>query len=523
MKKYLLLTTLFLLSGNAVPPAEARKPKSAPHSKLPADKAGKPQKPAYDKQAADSKPLPAPMDVNEPDWSQIVLDEFAKKPMGKTEWAFYAEELPTGRVLACGHCDDRRIPASTQKLLTSAAALDRLGMGYKWDTKLYADNPPVNGKIKGNLYIKGFGDPALITERLYLIAADVKNRLFQEVTGDIVVDTTYFDQEKLNPAWDGYEDSDRSYVAATSAVSVNFNSITGAAVPGEKRGDPVTVYLEPVTKFVRIENTAVTGSPTSALTLVASRTGSDSKPVMIVKGSVPSSMEIKRFYRQVPDPAIYSGNILKEFMEHEGVKFGGTVKVGTVPGDARIVQTFQSPPLSEIIRYLNKYSNNFVAEMLLKTIGAEVKGPPGTAEKGVEVVKEFANDIGIDLKQWDFYDGSGLSRKDRTTARQMGRVLDWAFHNAEIFPEYAASLPVSQTDGTIRRRLKNPAVAGRIRGKTGLLDGVTALAGYMFPLGGKPIGYVIFVNGPGGLYEIEAQEDKILMQMMEFYTRAEAP
>ncbi len=465
----------------------------------------------------------APLEPKEPDWTKVTLEEFAKKPMSQTKWAFYAEELPTGRVLACGNCDDQLMPASTLKLLTSAAALDRLGLGFKWETKFYTDGTFRDGKIDGNLYIRGFGDPALITERLYLIAADVKNRLFREVTGDVIVDASYFDAEMLNPAWDGFEDSDRSYVAVTSAVSVNFNSLTGAVVPGEKRGDPAAAYLEPVTKFVRIENRAVTGSPSSPLTLVASRTGTGEKPVIQVKGSIPSSMEVKRFYRQVPDPVLYAGNILKEFMEREGVKFRGKVRAGKTPENAKIVQTFTSPPLSEVLRYLNKYSNNFVAEMLLKTLGAQVKGEPGTSAKGLEAVKEFAADIGMDLSKLEIVDGSGLSRKNRMTARELGKVLDWAFHDAEIFPEYASSLPVSATDGTIRRRLKNPKTAQRIRGKTGLLDGVTALAGYMFPLGGKPIGYVLFVNGPGGLYEIEAQEDRVLMQMMEFYTRAEAP
>ncbi len=466
---------------------------------------------------------PGGLELKEPDWTEVAKAEFSKKPMSGTSWSFYAEELPTGRVLACGHCDEIRIPASTQKLLTSAAALDRLGLAYKWETKFYADSAPVNGKINGNLYIRGFGDPALITERLYLIAADIRNRLFREVTGDVVVDSSWFDAEKLNAAWESYEGSDRSYVAVTSALSVNFNTFTGAAVPGAKKGDPVNVYLEPVSRFVKIENRAVTGSPKSALTLVASRIGTAAKPVIQVKGSVPSSMEIKRFYRQVPDPALYSGSLIREFLENEGVKFGGKVRTGTVPDSAKIVQTFTSPPLSEVIRYLNKYSNNFVAEMLLKTMGAAVKGPPGTTDKGLEVMKEFAADIGMDVSRLEILDGSGLSRKNRMTARELGRVLDWTFHNAEIFPEYAASLPVAQTDGTIRRRLRNPSVAQRIRGKTGLLDGVTTLAGYMFPLGGKPIGYVFFVNGPGALGDIEAQQDRVMMQMMEFYSRAEAP
>lgn len=467
---------------------------------------------------------PKPVAVPEPNWTEVARKEFSGKPIGQTRWSFYAEELPTGRVLACAQCDEMRIPASTLKLLTSAAALDRLGLGYQWETKLFADKPVSKRKIEGNLYLKGYGDPALITERLLLIAADIRNRLFQEVTGDLVVDATYFDNELLNPAWGAMADnSDRSYVAATSAVSINFNSFTGVAVPGEKAGDPALVYMEPVTRFVRVDSTATTGGPRAPLTLVASRIGTAARPVMQVKGSIPSSLAAKRFYKQVPDPALYAGHLLKEFLEREGVKFGGTVRVASTPEGAQIVQTFTGPPLSEVIRYLNKHSNNFVAEMLLKTLGAQQKGEPGTTAKGLEVIKEFSADIGLDLNQLEIHDGSGLARKNQMTARQLGKVLDWVFHNAEIFPEYAASLPVAQTDGTIRRRLRNPKVAQRIRGKTGLLDGVTTLAGYMFPLGAKPIGYVFFVNGPGALGDIEAQQDRLMMQMMDFYTLEQAP
>jgi D-alanyl-D-alanine carboxypeptidase/D-alanyl-D-alanine-endopeptidase (penicillin-binding protein 4) len=203
---------------------------------------------------------------------------------------------------------------------------------------------------------------------------------------------------------------------------------------------------------------------------------------------------VQTVWRRIDDPALYLGHTLRRLLEVRGVKFAGRVRSGTVPQGARLVHVAQSESLGEIVRRLNKSSNNFVAEQLLKTLGAHAKGAPGSWPKGIEAVEEFLADAGIPRGAYLMKNGSGLNDTNRFSARQLVTLLRAMWARFPLHAEYVASLPVAGRDGTIRWRMEGSEAQGRLRAKTGTLENVTSLSGYVETAGRRTLAFAILVN-----------------------------
>jgi serine-type D-Ala-D-Ala carboxypeptidase/endopeptidase (penicillin-binding protein 4) len=388
------------------------------------------------------------------------------------------------------------MPASTVKLLTGHVALKKLGPDFTYKTEAFFEKPPKGGVLDGNLYLRGNGDPSLVTERLFLLAGDLARTGIREIRGNIVVDDWAFDQV-LHDSRRIPTDTDRPYNAPVGALSFNYNSTTVYFRPGDKEGDPAQVFVEPDTGYVKIVNQAKTSKAGSAYKIDAVRSdGGDKGDTIRVRGSIPAGMAEQRRHFNIVSPSIYSGYALKMMLEMRGVKIAPTSKIvhQPVPPTARKIAEMSSLPLREIVTLMNKYSNNFIADSIIKTLGKEIKGSPGTMDKGLEVLNEEALRLGLNSKGMTLVSGSGLTRINRMSARQFIQLINAAYLDFEVLPELLSSLPIAGRDGTLRTRMNGTQAFGRLRGKTGSINGVSAIAGVVQSRGGELLAYSVMMN-----------------------------
>ncbi|MBI3815878.1 MAG: D-alanyl-D-alanine carboxypeptidase/D-alanyl-D-alanine-endopeptidase [Nitrospinae bacterium] len=406
--------------------------------------------------------------------------------------------LDTGEVVYERNSDGLLMPASNMKLITTAAALSKLRPDYKFKTIVAHDGEREGNVIHGNLYIKGYGDPKLVTEELLLIVRNMKNLGIKVISGDIIADDSFFDSERIGNGWKADEDS-RAYNAKIGALSLNFNTISVFVGSDKNDGVRPMVITNPPTNFVEIVNNAVIKKRRVGTTITVNRieggrisngggafpdNSGDSSPKgligdkIIVNGEVSAGKKKFYYYRNISNPPLYTATVFREFIEKEGISVKGSLKSGIMPENAEEILSHESVPLSLIVRDLNKMSNNFIAEQILKTMGAEIKGAPGTAEKGLSVIEEYLEDIGIQKGQYRIADGSGLSKLNLLTTSQIIKILEVMYNDFTLQSEYTASLSVMGIDGSLKKRMNGSSLEGMVRGKTGTLDEVSAISGY---------------------------------------------
>src|SRR5690242_9838863 len=405
------------------------------------------------------------------------VDEIvARTPLHASRAGILVASLDSGQVLYARDADALLNPASNVKLFTSAAVLSRLGPEYRFDTEVFVDASPKAGQVK-TLFVKGKGDPTFVTERLWARAGDIAHRGVKVVKGDLVMDDGFFDGERDGPGYD-QERGDRSYLAPVGALSLNFNTVAIHVAPGGRAGEKGRVELEPASEFFQIENrTTTTKASARRRVTPASIPLPGGRQRIVVEGRLPVGSRDQVFWRKIDDPPTYFGWTLKRLLELRGVKVQGTVRRAAVPDGARLLCAAESEALGEIVRKLDKTSNNFVAEQLLKTLGAEKKGAPGTWPKGVEAVEDFLADAGLPRGSYVMKNGSGLNDSNRFSARQTVTLLREVWRRFPIMADFLAALPVAGKDGTTRWRMES--TDGRLRAKTGTLENVTSLSGFV--------------------------------------------
>lgn len=373
-----------------------------------------------------------------------------------------------------------RNPASVMKLLTTLVALETLGPAYTWKTRVY---------LSGNdLLLQGTGDPLLVTESLWTLLRELRLRGVQNIAGDLVLDDGYFSTEPADPAaFDGKPT--RAYNAAPHALLLNFQALRLRLTPVQGR---VVVTADPAPGNLVIDN---------AVTLTRDRCDSGRGVVvqpadgrLRLRGSYPAACGSTDLYRVVMPPEALLYGVFKTLWRELGGTLAGGWRTGTATGEP--LYTLESKPLAELIRSVNKFSNNVMARQLLLTLGAERFGAPGTLAKGQQAVLDWLNAERLYFPELVLDNGSGLSREGRIAAQSLGQLLLHAYHRP-LMPEFIASLPLAATDGTLRRRLKNSPLAGRLHAKTGTLDHVSALAGYLHAADGRVSVVVVLVNHPG--------------------------
>lgn len=407
--------------------------------------------------------------------------------------------LGTGEVLYEKASKKLYHPASTMKLITAATALVKLGPNHRFRTSLYVDYLE-DGQTLGNIYLKGGGDPVFNSNDLEKMVERLVEMNLKNLQGDIVVDETYFDAVRWGKGWMWDDGPIGGYYPHLSALTINRNGVFVRISPGTEVDDPVRVHLDPPTQYMKIVNEATTVGHSEKTSLTIKRKeGSTKKNLLMIDGAMAIGQAEMNRRVDVLDPALYCGTLLREMLAKRGVPLQGTVRYGEVPEGTSEIITHVSPPLSRILWQMNKPSDNLIAELLLKTIGAELSGSQGTAEKGLGAISNFLGEIGMDWEHYTLADGSGVSRYNLVTASLLTDLLVYMFRNFAVMPEYLASLPVGGVDGTLTRRMRGTKAEGVLRAKTGTLRGLTALAGYTVTADGETVAFSIIMSNYHGL------------------------
>lgn len=399
-----------------------------------------------------------------------------------------------------GRNDDRMLrPASTMKVITSAAALRRLGPAYRFTTDLFYDGEiKPNGVLEGNLYVKGHGDPTMVVEKLWKMVDDLKLAGVEKIVGSVVFDDSFHEKGTVLPGWDKPEDVEKgtSYFSTLSALSLNSNTALLVVRPGAEVGAAARVALEtPVLGYVQIDNQVQTGAPHTRKSIEVTREVLPDATKFTLTGSVPvDELDRTTLRRTVADPTAHFIAAFHAKMRERDIDVSGRYSRGTTPTDAKLLLSVDSPPLSQIAAEMNKSSLNFYAEQVLRTLGAEMTGD-GSTRGGLAVVGEYLASLGVPPGDAVLINGSGLSRDIRLKPSVLTAVLVDMARDPQIGSEFAASLAISGTDGTLWSRLRDDP--GRLRGKTGTLDGVHCLSGYIDNECGHRYAFAFLVNDYG--------------------------
>ena len=384
------------------------------------------------------------------------------------------------------------IPASNMKLLTGAAALEILGGDYRFRTTIYGTtNITKKGVLEGNLILKGCGDPTLATYKNYGIESllsdtieELYNKGLRVIKGDILVDETFFDSQRLGSGW-MWDDEQYGYSAQVGALSLNENVIVVRITPGKSAGDPIDVQLIPSTDYIEIINEAITCSANTKSDISVERSKAQNK--ILIKGEIAEGSDPVIRTRTIEEPGFYAGTVFKESLESNGIDVYGRVRSGVAKKGIEL-KVINSVPLSEIVECMMKNSDNFYAEQIIKTIGAEVMGA-GSWSNGIKAVKQFLCDIGIDATQLRMVDGSGLSRYNLLSPQLVVNLLKYMYSET-----FLTSLPMAGVDGTLKNRMKGTPLEGNLKAKTGTMSGVSALSGYITTESGDVIAFSIMIN-----------------------------
>jgi serine-type D-Ala-D-Ala carboxypeptidase/endopeptidase (penicillin-binding protein 4) len=400
--------------------------------------------------------------------------------------SFVIVDVETGRIVMSHNPDTPRSPASTIKTVTTFAALDMLGPAFIWQTRAWLHD--------GDLYLQGGGDPYITLERWWSFIQGLRAQGLNSIEGDIVIDNSAFSLPKEDPgAFDGRPN--RSYNVVPDALMVNFQSIdfSLAANAETHRVDIVTnpspVNLE-VDNHIRY-SAGRCGGPSARVDF---QIASPQWDRVVFSGTLSPLCAQQTFARVLLQPATYAFGTFVELWRQSGGTFEGKLRIDSTPADAKLLYTFDSLSLAEVVRLTNKHSNNLMARHLLLTLGKERFGGPATLEKGAAALADWSHERGFDFSGVDIDNGSGLSRSTHITVLQMAKILCAAYHSA-FAPEYLASFPLAGMDGTLRSRMKN-SPAGAVRLKTGHLDGVSGVAGFVTASAGKTYVLVSLVNNP---------------------------
>jgi serine-type D-Ala-D-Ala carboxypeptidase/endopeptidase (penicillin-binding protein 4) len=447
-------------------------------------------------------PPPPPSDLGaRKAWLKTRLDEIAGHPaLAGAKVAILVSEFESGQVL---YARNEKMPlnaASNVKLVTSAAALSRLGPEYRWRTVVYGPAQTggrwlaAGGELAGDLYLRGSGDPTLSSENLGELAASLSAQGLKKVRGALVVDASFFDGGPLAPAYDQKTES-AAYRSPSSAASLNGNAVLVTVIPGAKAGAPARITLEPSSPYFSIVGRIVTAGMSGPAVPLVDTDQAGEQTRITVSGRIRLGSEPRAFLRRIVHPELFLGHTFLQVLKKRGIAVEKPLRVGAVPGEGyRALAAHDSPSLAVVIHDLNKRSSNFAAEQVLRTLGAEVVGRPGSWDKGLEAVGRFLDSLNIARNSYRMDNGAGLYDSNRFTADQLVTVMRAALRDFRIASEYLSSLAVAGIDGSLGQRMGGTVAHRFVRAKTGTLLNVSALTGVVGAPGQKPLLFSFLAN-----------------------------
>ena len=496
----------------AVRPAQSQGTGSGSGSAPPAD----PTEPDDDDGSTDGSgsTLVAPKDPKARSaWlkEKLALAISARPALAKARIGLAVQDLQTNAELATRDGDKGLNLASNVKLLTGTAALAGLGGGFRWRTAVYAETEPdETGTITGDLYVRGRGDPTLSVAALEQLAHDVAARGVRNVEGKLVLDTAYFDNNVEPPHFDEQPKERAAFRAPVASFGVNRSAVTLTVMA--EPGGAARIKLEPTTDYYKLTKQEVTSVTQGRTKLRVEQKPKKDHVELEITGQIKVGEGSWDLRRRVDDPARFAAEVFKKALADEGVKIRKPqLGSGQVPLTAKLLAHHDSAPLLDVVRAMNKHSDNYVAESILKTLGAELKGTPGAATwaDGLTAVKAQLGKLGLPAGSYRASNGSGLYASSEVSPKQLVTLLAAAHKDYRVGPDLLASLPVGGFDGTLARRWHGKPALGRVRAKTGTLDKVITLAGYVAVDPSHVVAFAILVN------DVAARDRKVARAAMD--------
>ena len=430
-------------------------------------------------------PLAAAADLPAP-----VRAALARAGVPAADVAVVVEPADSGRPIVAHNADAPMNPASVMKLVTAYAALDLLGPAYTFKTDVLVTGTVAGGVLDGHLVLRGGGDPKLTYERLWQVLRQVRARGVREIRGDVILDRGYFAPSVHDPAsFDN--DPRRAYNVGADALLVTFNAVDFRFVPD---GNAVRVVAEPDLPNLEIQSRIAAtkeacGSWRRNLKHEVIANGLIA--TIVFTGSYPADCGERNWPLAVLDGARYAESTLRWLWSETGGTLRGQVRAAETPTDARLFYRHESEPLANLVRDMNKFSNNVMARHVFLALSA-ARGQPGDAAESARIVAEWLQGRKLAAADLVIRNGSGLSREERVSAATLAAILRDAWASA-LMPELASSFPIYGVDGTLRTRRGTGAI-GEAHLKGGTLTGVQSVAGYMVDNAGRRRIVVMMVN-----------------------------
>ena len=407
--------------------------------------------------------------------------------------SFVIQPLNTTKPVLAHRADQAMNPASVMKLLTSVVALEKLGPDFTWQTRVWAEGEIQQRTLYGDLIVQGEGDPTLTLERLWLLQREIKARGISSIQGNLILDTHLFELPTLDAgALDGTPLA--VYNALPGALLANYNA---TSVRLRAVGNSVQITPDLSLPELRMTSQLVVddmpcGEWKDRLSLITFDAVSKE---LRFEGRYARDCGEKQLNLNVFDPAHHFDATFRAMWKESGGELSSHTQLGKAPDDRAALVSFTSLPLAEALRSLNKHSNNVMTRNLYLTLGAAHAGVPATLEKSRRAIDAWLMDKKINAPELILENGAGLSRIERISARNLVRILQAAYASP-YFSEFESALPIVAVDGTLKRRFTDTPVAGRAHLKSGTLQDVRALAGYVLNRSGQRVIFVMMINHP---------------------------
>ena len=434
------------------------------------------------------------------------LDKALESPaLKKAKVGVHIVEVATGDVVYERNAAMPLNPASAVKLVTTAAALDLMGPDHRFVTRALGSRPE-GGVVHGDIILEGGGDPALMSDDLWRLAHLVSATGVTTVTGGVRVDHSRFDGDHTPPHFNTKK-SDHAYRAQVCAAAIDYATLQVRVHPGDKAGQPARVQVDPPGAPAKLDSKVMTKAGKSRLMVSSVSVGGVDR--VTARGSVPPGTRLRTVLRRTAHPAKVAGSAFKAMLAKEGVTVAGDVTVGPAPAGVRVLAIHRSRALGHIVGDLNKWSNNFMAEMLLKGLAAHPKASGASSAAGIKRVSAFLTKLGVPADQHTLSNGSGLYDANRISAQALTTVLVAMHRRPDQAPEFVSALAVGGREGTLHARLKEPGLRGRVRAKTGTLARTASLAGYVRSVGGRTYAFAFMGNDVGGVSATRSAADRM--------------
>lgn len=412
--------------------------------------------------------------------------------------------ISDGKVLFQQNSNKLFHPASNMKLFTAAAALLHLGPEYRFQTTVATDSATaLSDTLFGNIYLIGTGDPSFETGDLAEMVEILRSKGIRYIAGNIVCDDSRIDDVRYGEGW-MWDDQPSTNASPIGALTINGNNIEFFVQPGDS-GTPARIRFMPQTRYVQIVNESVSIDSVEYQTMLSDtmrvferfsvlRRWREHNNIFDVKGYIVNGAWERRISMNIVEPSLYFGTLFKEACERSGIKSGGRIVLDFAPENNTPLAIHESDPVTTLVANMNKPSDNLYAELLLKAVGAYVKGKPGTSDKGKEVIQEMLSGFGIDMTKIRISDGSGVSRYGLLSPDVIVALLINMYNNFSVRNEFIASLPIAGVDGTLENRMQGMAAKRIVHAKTGSLGGVSTLSGYTTSQDGEVLAFSIMMS-----------------------------